>query len=181
MHPGVERDAARMRGALARGDVTPREFRAAADRVPFTERDAWLDAILGIDEIPDDDPSLPRGCVPYLPCPVDTVLRATVLADVRADDVFVDVGSGLGRALVCAHLATGAEAIGLEVQPTLARAARRVAEELRLSRVATLEGDATELLGSVPTGTVFFLYSPFGGEHLRRALDELERIARVHP
>ena len=44
----------------------------------------------------------------------------------QASDVFVDVGSGLGRAAALVHLMTGARAIGLEVQPALVAAARDI-------------------------------------------------------
>ena len=56
--------------------------------------------------------------MPYLPCPVDTLLRVIEHAPLGAADVFVDVGSGLGRAAALVHLLTGARAVGLEVQPS---------------------------------------------------------------
>lgn len=121
---------------------------------------------------------MPRGCVPYLPCPVDALLRAVEQAPVGAGDVFVDLGSGAGRALTFVHLLTGATAIGIEIQPELVRAARETAARLRLSRVTTLEGDASSVTGSAASGSVFFLYCPFSGERLARLLAELERPAR---
>ena len=102
--------AARMRALIATGCATPGLFRAAIMRVPPSVRDAWLDAVLGVGEIPDDGPDLPRGCVPYLPCSVDTLLRMVELADVQPTDVFVDVGSGVGRAAAFTHFLTGAGA-----------------------------------------------------------------------
>jgi hypothetical protein len=42
-----------------------------------------------------------------------------------------------------------------------------------------VEGDAAEILRFISIGTVFFFYSPFGGDRLRRALDDLEAIART--
>src|SRR4029078_9775031 len=102
---------------LERGQHDPSMFRAALLRVPPTERDAWLDLVLRLGELPDDGPALPRDCVPYLPCPVDALLRIVDQAPVRASDVFVDVGSGLGRAAALVHLLTGAATIGLEIQP----------------------------------------------------------------
>src|SRR5689334_6805613 len=104
-----------MRAGVTRGRVSPAEFRAALAGVPREERDPWLDEVFGLGELPDDGPDLPPGCVPYLPCAVDTVLRMIEHADVRAEDVFVDVGAGLGRAAALIHVATGAAAIGLEI------------------------------------------------------------------
>ena len=73
------------------------------------------------------------------------------------------------------HLLTGATAIGIEIQPELARAARALAARLRLDGLRFIEGDATAL---TQAGTVYFLYCPFSGERLARFLDTLEEVAR---
>ena len=181
MEEGHRRGAEQLRSRLVRGQVPPGAFRDALLGVPPRERDAWLDQVLGIDEIPDDGPDLPRGCVPYIPCAVDTMLRLVAQAEVQAADVFVDIGSGLGRSAVLTHLLTGASAIGIEVQADLVRAARSLMNRLNVSRVSVLEGDAARIIGTVPRGTVFFLYCPFSGERLEQVLDGIEPIARAQP
>jgi SAM-dependent methyltransferase len=143
------------------------------------ERDAWLDLVLGLDAIPDDGPELPRGCTPYFPCSVEAVLPMVERAGVSPSDVFVDVGSGLGRVAVLVHLLTGAAAIGLEIQPELVLAARELTTRLQLSRISFIQGDAVNLAGLVTTGSVFFLYCPFSGARLEKVLDALELIART--
>jgi SAM-dependent methyltransferase len=168
-----------MRDALAAGQMEPSVFRAALTEIPERERDGWVDAVFGIEELPIDGPELPRGGVPYLPSSVNTLLRMIDLARVGPDDVFVDVGSGIGRATVLAHLLTGADAIGIEVQSALARSARELATRLHAERVSVVEGDAAVLTGTVTSGTVFFLYCPFSGDRLERVLDSLESIARA--
>jgi SAM-dependent methyltransferase len=157
----------------------PSSFRAALSGVPPAERDRWLDRLLGLGELPDDERDLPKGCVPYLPSSVDALLRVVEHAPVGASDVFVDVGSGLGRAAAFVHLATGASAIGIEVQGQLVRAARDISARLGLSRVTYVEGDAAEQAGWASAGTIFFLYCPFGGQRLCKVLAELEPIARA--
>jgi SAM-dependent methyltransferase len=154
-------------------------FRGAILSVARTERDAWLDLAFGLGELPDDGPELPRDCVPYLPCSVDTLLRTVEQARVGPSDVFVDVGSGVGRAAVLVHLLSGAGAIGLEIQPALVLAARDLARRLSVSRVSTVEGDAANLTGYITIGSVFFLYCPFSGERLARVLAGLELVART--
>jgi len=170
-----------VRRLLAAGPASPAAFRAALASVPPAERDRWLDQVFEIPELPDDGPQLPRGCVPYLPSSVETVLRTVELAGIQASDVFVDVGSGLGRVTALTHFLTGADAIGLEIQPRLVQASRDLAAQLNAPRVAVLEGDAAQLTAHVVTGTVFFLYCPFSGARLDQALDGLEVIARTHP
>jgi SAM-dependent methyltransferase len=157
----------------------PSAFRAALLGVPRGERDAWVDRVLGLDELPPDGPALPPGGVPYLPCAVETLLRIVDEAPVRATDVFVDIGAGPGRALALVHLLTGAGAIGLEIQPALVQIAHRLTARLGLVRVACIEGDAAVLAQFMVTGSVFFLYCPFSGARLERVLDALEPIART--
>jgi SAM-dependent methyltransferase len=147
--------------------------------VPAAERDGWVDRVFGLGELPPDGPELPRGGVPYLPCPVDTLLRAIELADVRSGYAFVDIGSGPGRATALTHFLTGAGAIGIEVQSTLVRLARDLSARLNAPRATVVQGDAAELTRYIPIGSVFFLYCPFSGARLERVLDDIEEIAEV--
>jgi SAM-dependent methyltransferase len=154
-------------------------LRTALLAVPGRDRDAWVDRVLGIDAIPDDSPELPHGCVPYLPSSVDVLLRIVDRASIRSSDVFVDVGSGVGRAAALVHLLTGAAAIGIEIQPELVRATRELTARLQLSRVAFFEGDAAKLAEVMTIGTVFLLYCPFSGERLTKVLESFEKIASM--
>lgn len=181
MRPPFRSAAERLRSDLREGLVTPAAFREALAEITPGDRDLWLDLLWDIDEIPLDDPELPRGCVPYLPCPVASVLDALDQAGVTSDDVFVDVGSGVGRAALLAHLMTGAGCIGLEIQPTLVRVAQARADWMGLDRLRFLQGDATARVRFITIGTVFFLYCPFGGDWLRHFLDGLAEVARARP
>ncbi|HEV8550378.1 MAG TPA: hypothetical protein VGQ57_15145 [Polyangiaceae bacterium] len=154
-------------------------LRASLEALPNRERDAWLDSVLGIDAFPPDGADLPRSCTPYLPCSVDVLLRTVERARITSEDVFVDIGSGVGRVAVLVHVLTGAAAVGLEVQRALVEQSRALAETLSVTRVATIEGDAAEMVKLVPLGTVFFLYCPFSGARLERVLHHLEAMARA--
>ncbi len=179
MEPSLRESAAAVRAHIERGLEDHRLFREALTRVPPADRDAWVDLVLGLGEIPEDGPALPRDCVPYLPCSVDALLRLVDRAPVRASDVFVDVGSGVGRAAALVHLLTGASVIGLEIQPHLVVAARDLAARLFPSRMACIEGDAAELAREITVGSVFFFYCPFSGARLAKVLADLEPIARA--
>jgi SAM-dependent methyltransferase len=171
--------AARVRQQIESGRHDPAGFRDALGSVPPAARDAWLDRVLGLGELPGDGPELPAGCVPYLPCAVDTLLHLVEQAAIGASDVFVDVGSGVGRAAALVHLCTGAAAIGIEIQPGLARLARELAARLGTPHLSCIEGDASQLAGRVAEGSVFLLYCPFSGERLVRLLASLEPMART--
>jgi hypothetical protein len=142
--------------------------------VPPDARDGWFDDFLGVTDPLPADGALAQGNVPYLPCGVATLLAAIEHAHITADDVFVDIGSGWGRATAFVHAMTGARTIGVEVQPHLVKRARDLGQTV-------LEGDAVEIVRTLHTGTVFFLYCPFSGERLRHVLGDLEAIARAHP
>jgi hypothetical protein len=179
MDPVTDSAASRADGGIDPGWREPSTFRDALLRVPPNARDAWVNRLLGFGELPDDGPALPRDCVPYLPCGVDVLLRIVERVPVGPADVFVDIGSGVGRAMTLIHLLSGAAAIGLEIQPELAVAARDLARRLAIPRVSTIEGDAAELAGFVTIGTVFFLYCPFSGNRLDKVLTGIELIART--
>ena len=173
--------AEHVRSLIERGQRDPSLFRAELTRIPPVARDAWLDEVFGLGAPPEDGPELPVGCVPYLPCSVDALLRLTEQAPVRASDLFVDIGAGVGRAAALVHLLTGAPAIGVEVQPTLVAAARALAARLRLSSVSFVEADAGRSSEVWSGGSVFLLYCPFSGDRLAKLLTNLEPAAHARP
>ena len=175
------RSAEAARRSIERGLHEPSAFRAALLGVPAGGRDAWVDLVLGLDELPPDGPALPAGGVPYLPSSVEVLLRLVDETPVGANDVFVDVGAGPGRAMTLVHLLTGAGAVGLEVQPDLVHAAHGLTARLGLSRVRCIEGDAASVAANMVVGSVFFLNCPFSGARLAKVLDGLEPIARTRP
>jgi precorrin-6B methylase 2 len=146
------------------------------DVVP-DDRDTFVDEMLGFDHIPSDS-EVPRGGTPYLPCGVEEIVRMVREVPLRSTDTFIDLGSGVGRVAILAHLISGARAGGIEIQRPLVALARERAEALRLPDVTFVLGNVvdTELDASV-----FFLYSPFGGDMLRTVLGKLEALARTRP
>ena len=172
----------RMRRLLTDHEPSASELlRRSLDAMPSRNRDAWLDSVLGIDAFASDGPDLPPGCVPYIPCMADLIIQAVDRAQITNRDVFVDIGSGIGRATALTHLLTGAGAIGIEIQADLVRRSRILAESLNTSRLVTVEGNATELVKFIQIGTVFFLYCPFSGKQLERVVDDLGQIAVTRP
>lgn len=169
-----------LRARLAAGSLSPAAFRSTLCAMPPDDRDRFVDQLLGIDALPNDGPDLPRGCVPYLPSSIDVVLRMLQLAEVQAPDVFVDVGSGLGRVTALVHLLTGARAVGIEVQAGLVQASRELIARLGVRGVSVAEGDAAQLVSEMADATVFYLYCPFGKDRLAPVLEGIHRIARTH-
>ena len=146
--------------------------------VPPHDRDAWVDVLLGIDALPTDVPDLPRDAVPYLPCGVDEILAVLREVPISAADELVDLGAGLGRVAILVHLLSGARAHGVELQAPLVQSARACCAALGLDDVTFTHGDVAE---TELDGSVFFLYTPFTGATLTRALARLEEVARRRP
>lgn len=174
--PGtVETTTARARiiaGSL-RGEALRQELLALAPE----QRETWIDLVLGIAP-PPPDRDLPRGAVPYVPAGVEEILALVEDVPVRATDELVDLGAGLGRVIVLAHLLSGARAHGIELQAHLVGPARATCAALGLPAVTVACADAAEV---ELAGTVFFLYAPFNGEMLARVLARLASLARRQP
>ncbi len=181
MEAADRESAKRVRALIVQGQCDPSLFRGALTDVPAVARDAWVDQVFGLGAPPEDGPQLPVGCVPYLPCSVDALLRLLEQAPVGATELFVDIGAGVGRAAALVHLLTGAPALGLEVQPALVAVARELTTRLRLPGVSFLEADAGQPTDSWSAGSVFLLYCPFSGDRLARLLANLEPLARARP
>jgi SAM-dependent methyltransferase len=166
------------RDAIASGALRGPALLELVLSMPVRDRDVWVDELLGLDEAPPDVVDLPRGSVPYLPAAVDEIVAMIAEVPVQADDEFVDIGSGLGRAAVLAHLLSGARARGVEIQEPLVRDARARAAALNLTGVTFVHASAADV---VPDGSVFFLYAPCNGEMLTAVLHHVEAIARRRP
>jgi SAM-dependent methyltransferase len=148
-------------------------LRDALLAMPAGDRDAWVDQLLGVAPPPPDS-ALPPGAVPYLPCGVDEILAMMREVPLGPDDVFVDLGSGLGRVVMLVHLLSGARTVGIEIQPHLVEAARATSRDLGID-VTFERGD---VLDASLAGNVFFLYAPFNGALLARVLEKLRHVRR---
>lgn len=151
--------------------LTADELLCVLTALPPHQRDAELERLLGISEPVDRRPPGP-DLVGYHPSGLVPVLTAILEARVGADDLFVDLGAGLGKVTTLVRLLTGARVRGIELQPEL------LARAARLEGVELLHADARE--APLDDGTVFFLYNPFEGAALRVTLERLHRVAQHH-
>ena len=117
--------------------------------------------------------------VPYQPTPVRHILQLIVATALAEDDVFVDLGSGLGHVPLLVSIMTGVHSLGVEVQATYVASARECAQSLHLSRVQFIPQDARD--ADLSRGTVFYLYSPFNGSILTDVLGALRRESTRRP
>lgn len=100
-------------------------------------------------------------------------------AKLSAQDVFYDLGSGLGQVALLVRLLSGATATGVEIEAAYCRHAQACADDLRLTRVHFLHADARRV--DYADGTAFFLFTPFRGHILQQVLDRLRLVAQRRP
>ena len=147
------------------------ETRIPSPGFGFDFRDELVSGVL---ELPEPgEPNLQRSpeMVPYQPTPVRHILDAIAATKLGEDDIFVDLGSGLGHVPLLVSMVTGAQCLGIEVQAAYVASARECAQNLHLNRIEFVTQDARE--ADLSRGTVFYLYSPFKGSILTDVLRAL--------
>ncbi len=135
--------------------------------------DVLLDGVLGLTPPASPRQAMPPEMNPYEPTPARAVLDLVDQVSWNAEDVFYDLGSGLGRVVILVHLLTGLSAKGVEIDSALCEEARQAAQRLNLSRIEFVQRDVREVAYS--QGTVFFLFTPFKASLLRAMLDMLRQ------
>jgi SAM-dependent methyltransferase len=117
---------------------------------------------------------------PYVPTPwviVDDMLK---LADIRADDVVYDLGSGDGRLVITAAKRFGARGVGIELQPDLIELARAGAKKEGVAdRVKFVQGDLFETDIREATVVTLYLLPRFVTRLVPRFLAELRPGTRI--
>jgi len=110
--------------------------------------------------------------------------RTTPLAPL-SDYTFIDLGAGMGRAMMLASELPFRAVVGVEMHPTLAGIARRNLTKWRKSGRAAApirlhEGDAVDY--KLPDGPcAVFLFNPFGAPVLKRLAEGWELQWGCHP
>jgi Methyltransferase domain len=163
------------RERIRRGGLRGEELLAWLAAVAPHQRERAIERLLGIDEYPLTPTPLGAELIGYTPSSVGSIVRAVFEVPVRRGDVFVDLGAGLGKAAMIAHLLSGARVRGIELQPDLVGRASARADQLGLVNVSFVAGDAR--VAALDDGNVFFLYLPFTGAVLRAVLQRLHAVA----
>ncbi len=114
--------------------------------------------------------------VRYEPTPASVILELTERIAFTTNDVFYDLGSGLGKVTMLVHLLTGTRCVGVEVQPDFCAYADQQACGLNLDGVTYLNADARH--ADYADATVFFLFNPFGGAIFTTVLERLRLEAQ---
>jgi hypothetical protein len=146
------------------------------DDICYDSLDVFFSSLLLIEGTPGETKERQPEMVFYQPTPARIVLELIEKASLKKEDVFYDVGSGLGQVSMLVNLLSGVRAKGVEFEPAYCDYARRCAKELNLSRVEFINADAREV--DYSDGTVFFMYTPFEGKLLQEVLERLKGESR---
>jgi SAM-dependent methyltransferase len=138
--------------------------------------DVFVNGIMGIGQAPEETINLQSGMIGYIPTPACAIFALLEHAHLDANDVFYDLGSGLGRVALLVGLLTPAQARGIEIEPAFCAYAQQHAQALRLSRVTFINCDVRE--ANYAGGTMFFMYTPFTGRMLQEVLAQLQLESR---
>ena len=117
---------------------------------------------------------------PFVPSPVLVIQHMLKLADLRAGEVFFDLGSGDGRTVIMAAKAFGARAVGVELREDLAKKALSTIHDNGLAnRVTIVNGDMFGV--NLASADVVFLYlTTSANETIRGKMEaELKKGVRV--
>lgn len=165
-----------LKSKLRSGSLTPADFRAELERRPSYEWDALARRLFAAHHVPRAEKERQPGMVHYLPSPMDAILQIVGL--LRPDDVFYDIGSGLGLVTMLVAWLSNARVKGVELEPAYHRHAVEAAERFAID-VTYLLGDARRI--DYSDGTVFYLYDTFRGEILQEMIALLRTHAASRP
>lgn len=176
LHPLLEQTASavhaetrlQIQRGILRGARLRHEIEAADDRDHFVEE------LLGIAYPPLDEATPGPEQIPYVPSGYDEIVHAFEASSLGAGDGFLDLGSGLGKAVMLAELLCGAIAHGVEVDGVLHTEAARAARGLGIASTFT-HGDART--APYPRTDVVFMYLPFTGTVLETVLGRIMTLA----
>jgi predicted RNA methylase len=139
----------------------------------YDNLDIFINGLFSFQTIPEQTKDLEPEMVFYQKTPARIVFELAEKCPFIKDDVFFDLGSGLGQVAMLVNLLAGVTVKGVEFEPAFCDYAQNCASELNLYDVTFVNADARN--ADYSQGTVFFMYTPFGGEMLQEALELLRK------
>ena len=139
----------------------------------YDNLDIFINRLLAVRDMPEQSKPLEPEMVFYQKTPARIVFELVKNAGLTKDDVFFDIGSGLGQVAMLVNLLTGVRTVGVEFDPAFCKYSKECAAMFGLQNVAFVNADARET--DYSSGTVFFMYTPFKGKMLQDVLDVLRK------
>ena len=137
----------------------------------YDNLDVFINGLLAVKKIPEPTKALEPEMVYYQKTPARIVFELVEKIKFTKDDVFFDIGGGLGQTAILVNLLSGIAVRGIEFEPVFCKYANDCSRELNLSKVTFFNIDARD--AGYSDGTVFFMFTPFTGEMLKSVLEKL--------
>ncbi|HEY9261457.1 class I SAM-dependent methyltransferase [Chitinophaga sp.] len=143
------------------------------EEVGYDNLDVLINGLSLFQTMPEQTKDLEPEMVYYQKTPARIVFELVEKSFIRQEDVFFDIGAGLGQVAILVNLLTGIPTKGIEFEPAFCDYARDCAASLNLSDVNFSNVDARE--ADYSEGTIFFMFTPFHGEILQAVLEILRQ------
>jgi hypothetical protein len=181
----------RVRADLLAGNYTRDGLRALldqfADYAPdqpsqpgyeYNGLDTFLEQVIFTTTFPSESRERDPEMIRYEATPARIILELVDSLHLTPDDVFIDLGSGLGLVVMLVNLLTGVPSVGIEYDPAYCEFARSCADALNLKNVTFIQTDARS--ADLNSGTIFYLFTPFVNEIFKSVLERLRYTAIRH-
>jgi protein-L-isoaspartate O-methyltransferase len=165
------RDHAALRARIGEGALRGAALRQVFDGIPLFERDHFVEEVLGIAYPPLEEVAPAPETLAYTPSGYDEIVHAFDVTGLGPGDRFLDLGSGMGKAVMLAELLTGATSRGVERTGSIHQLAVRASQALGLREAAFDHGDARD--AAIEDPDVVFMYLPFTGTVLSAVMARL--------
>ncbi|TWF45300.1 histone methylation protein DOT1 [Chitinophaga polysaccharea] len=147
-----------------------------SDEPGYDDLDTFINGLLSVYPVPAPVLEQEPEMIYYQKTPARIIFEMVALARPTPNDVFFDIGSGLGQAAILVNLLSGIVSKGIEYEPAYCDYACRCMRSLQLQGVTFTNINAHQ--GDYSEGTLFFFYTPFEGSMLQHMLDILQRESR---
>jgi len=152
-------------------DLNAGHFSVAAP--VYDNLDTFINRLLCFDHVPQQQAVLEPEMIYYQKTPARVVLEIAKRCIFSPEDVFVDIGSGLGQTSMLINLLSGIKSVGIEFDLAFCDYAKVRASKLNMPKVTFIHADARR--ANYANGTVFYLFTPFRGSVLRDVLASLQK------
>jgi len=146
---------------------------ADQEKIGYDNLDIFINGLLQFQTMPEQTKDLEPEMVYFQKTPARFVFKLVEYSHFLKEDVFFDLGSGLGQVAILVNILAGITVKGVEFEPAFCDYARDCAAELNLSNVTFINVDARK--ADYSEGTIFFMFTPFKGEILQEVLAILRK------
>ena len=180
---------ARLRGRMKLGETHPETLRETFScytdyqigqpgkpHYGYEDLDGLVQGVFFTHPLPEESLEREPGMIRYQSTPASVILEMIDQVDFSKDDVFFDLGSGLGLVVYLVHILTGIPCVGVEYQPSFSQYAEQIAKDFGLDRITFINADVRGV--DISAGTVFYLFNPFGGHIFDSVMQNLHILAK---